>query len=180
MKQLKREKGIEKDELPEHPLSIGSMDCFDEYEKIQQAEFISTILTVNLASKFLSPNGLIIFNGSKSVMHGLKNAAPLEHIAKGTVMQQALNLSVNKFSEGVVWDNSVVNTFVCDNLIQDRNKAMFPAVNHATEWSDMKHVAHMFKYWAAGENRPINGSVYALENQGSRLFGRYVMPKFYN
>ena len=95
-------------------------------------------------------------------------------------MQQALNLSVNKFAEGVVWDNAIINTLACDTLIQDQNKKLFPAVNHAAEWTDMKHVAHIFKHWATGENRPINGSVYTLENQGSRVFGRYVMPKFYN
>ena len=42
----------------------------------------------------------------------------------------------------------------------------------------MKNVARMLKYWATGENRPVNGSVIELENQGRK--GNYVMPVFYN
>ena len=42
----------------------------------------------------------------------------------------------------------------------------------------MSQVAHMLKYWAAGENRPVNGTVVELENQGKK--GKYVMPVFYN
>jgi hypothetical protein len=72
---------------------------------------------VHLASKHLSPNGYIVFNGSKNTLYGHKLASPLENIAKGTIMQQALNLSLNKYHEEIVWDNTCVNTFVCETLI---------------------------------------------------------------
>lgn len=71
----------------ENPLNISSIDCFDEYEKIQQSEFISTILQVHLADEHLAPTGFIMFPGSKKVLVGDKEALPMEHIAKGTVMQ---------------------------------------------------------------------------------------------
>ena len=77
-----------------HPLNISNPKCFEEYEKIQQTEFISSMLMVHLADNYLSPTGFMIFNGSKNVLKGEKQAAPLEHIAKGTVMQMSLNLSV--------------------------------------------------------------------------------------
>lgn len=74
---------------------------------------------VHLSDQHLSPTGWIMFTGNKNAMHGLKEAAPLEHVAKSTVMQQALNLSVNKLREDIVYENVNVNTFICTRLIQE-------------------------------------------------------------
>ena len=101
----------------EHPFKISSMECFDKYEQIQQAEFISTMLMVHLADKHVSPTGWVMFTGNKNALHGLSNAAALEHVAKSTVMQQALNLSVNKLREDIVFENCNVNTFICTTLL---------------------------------------------------------------
>ena len=138
------------------------------------------MLAVNLASKILSPNGYFLLVGDKKILHGGKKAAVLEHVGKDVVMGTAVNLSVDKFKEGVVWDNSTINTFACSTLIQERTTTMDPAVNHKAEWLSMERAAHMLKYYASGENRPINGTVFGLVNKGGRLTGRYVMPEFYN
>ena len=53
------------------------------------------MLSVHLASKFLSPNGFLALSGSEAVMHGLNKTAALENVAKSVVMQQALNLSID-------------------------------------------------------------------------------------
>ena len=89
---------------------------------MQQTEFLSSMLMVHLADTFLSPTGLMIFNGTKNAMIGSKKGAPLEHVAKGTVMQMSLNLSVNKLREDIVYENSCITTFACDNLMQERLK----------------------------------------------------------
>lgn len=102
----------------EHPSLIGNMNCFDEYEKIQQAEFLSTMLTVHLASDHLSPTGYVLFMGSENAIStDPKKGMPMEKIAKGTVMQQALNLSAHKVREDVIYGNTNINTFICKTLI---------------------------------------------------------------
>ena len=121
-------------------------------------------MMVHLASHHLSPNGYIVFNGTKNALYGLRQGSVLENIAKSTNMQMALNLSLNKYHEDIVWDNTCINTFICETLIQDRNIKMNPSVNHKKEWLDMKNVANMFKYWSIGENRPINGSYFGFVN----------------
>ena len=113
---------MKSDEEVEHPLRISNPEIFSEYEKVQQTEFLSSMLMVHLADTFLSPTGLMIFNGTKNAMIGSKKGAPLEHVAKGTVMQMSLNLSVNKLREDIVYENSCITTFACDNLMQERLK----------------------------------------------------------
>lgn len=178
LRKLKRERGLE--EIPKHPFSVSSPECFSTYARIQQTEILSSMLSVHLASKFLSPTGLLVLSGSESVVHGGKKATPFEHIAKSVVMQQALNLSVDQMEEGLVWHNTNIISLALDKLIEDRTKALEPAINHDKEWLNVAHVAHMLKFWAGGENRPTNGSVVSLETHGSRFGGRYVMPKFWN
>ena len=75
------------------------------------------MLMVHLADNYLAPTGFMIFNGSKNVMNGDKKSAPLEHVAKGTVMQLSLNLSVHKLREDIVYENSCITTFACDGLL---------------------------------------------------------------
>ena len=75
------------------------------------------MLMIHLADNFLSPTGIMIFNGSKNAMIGSKKAAPLEHIAKSTVMQISLNLSLHKLREDIVYENSCILTYACDTLM---------------------------------------------------------------
>lgn len=138
------------------------------------------MLSVHLASKFLSPNGFLALSGSEAVMHGLKKNAALQNVAKTVVMQQALNLSVDQMEEGLVWHNAHIVALALDTLIEDRTKATDPLLDHEKEWLSIPHVAHVLKHWAAGENRPANGTVVSLQTHGGRWTGRYVMPKFWN
>ena len=73
MQKLEQEEG----EGAKHPLSISNIKCFDEYEKIRQTEFISTMLMAHLADRYLAPTGYMLYCGSKEVLHGQKTAAPL-------------------------------------------------------------------------------------------------------
>ena len=176
---MREDREIPEDEEFFHPFSISSPECFDNYEIIRNAEFLSTSLSVNLADNFLSPTGYIAFMGSKStVVNNLQKSSPLERIGKGTVMQMALNLSVNKLREDVVYDNAIVNTIVCDGLLQDLNIKLNPGKNNKKELLDMDHLAYMLKYWTRGENRPVNGTYVELVPQGQN--GEYVLPVFYN
>ena len=70
-----------------HPHYISSKHIFDEYEKVQRAEFISTMLTVRCADHLLAPTGLVMFCGTKNAIENdPKAGTPLEKIAKGVVM----------------------------------------------------------------------------------------------
>ena len=104
-----------------HPFSLSSVDCFANYERIQQSEFLSTMLAVHLADAHLAPTGFFMLAGSRAALFGDRQAAPLEHVAKSTVMQQATNLSMNKVREDLVYENSCMAVFVPDRLFQDRN-----------------------------------------------------------
>lgn len=134
-----------------HPHKIASQQVFEQYEQIQRAEFISTMLLVHLADRWLCPTGYVVFNGSKAVKHGdVTNATPLHHVAKGTVMQMGLNLSVLKLREDIVYENTNINIYLCDTLKQTRNKELMRPTDYRKDALDMEHVAHMFKYWASG------------------------------
>ena len=74
-----------------------------------------------------------------------------------------MNLSVNKLREDIVYENANINMFICDKLIQDRNKELYPGKKYEKEWVQMEHVGQMFKYFATGDNRPVNGSYFDLE-----------------
>lgn len=51
-------------------------------------------------------------------------------------------------------------------------------MKYKKEWNSMEQVAHMFKFWSAGENRPVDGSFVGLQAHGKA--GKYSLPKFYN
>lgn len=93
-------------------------------------------------------------------------------------MQQALNLSIFKLREDIVYENARITTFACDQLIQERTKKLYPGRNVNKDFLDMKKVASMIKHWSAGESRPVNGTYFTFENMGKN--GAYVMPRFYN
>ena len=87
-RELEKETGTIVDTPPNliHPMMISNPACFDEYEKIQQTEFLSTMLSVHLAEGHLSPTGYVLFVGSKDCLHGLSSeTTPLENMAKSVV-----------------------------------------------------------------------------------------------
>lgn len=56
---------------------------------------MSSLMTVHLASNFLSPNGYVVFTSDiESYKSFSKN--PLESMAKKVEMQTALNLSIDR------------------------------------------------------------------------------------
>jgi len=121
------------------------------------------MLAVHLADRYLAATGYVLFIATKNALESSPKAGtPLEKIAKGTVAQQALNLSMYKMREDLVYENSKINTYICDRLMQERNVALFPGKDVKKEWIKMDQVAHMFKYFCSGENRPENGTYWYL------------------
>ena len=137
------------------------------------------MLMVHCADRHLASTGYVLFISTKDAMESSpKHGTPLEKIAKGTISQSALNLSLNKMREDLVYENSCINTFVCDRLIQPRNQKLYPGKDVRKDWLNMQKVAHMLKYFGTGENRPINGTYWYLVNANKK--GTVVMPKYYN
>lgn len=163
MRQLEKNKE-DGEEKRHHPFSISSPECFDNYDRIQRAEFLSTMLAVHLSDKHLSPCGFFMLVGSRPALFGDRVAAPLEHVAKSTVMQQAINLSVNKIKEDLVYENSCMAVFVPDRLAQERNAEWFKKSKHdltyKKEWVPDDAVVNFLKYYAHGEQRPANGTYF--------------------
>lgn len=131
------------------------------------------MLMVHLSDQHLSPTGFMMFCGSQNVLTGLKESAPLEHIAKGTVMQQSLNLSVNKLREDIVYENTSITNFVFDKLLTERHMSYYPKTDYK-QWLKVELVAKMIKYWCVGDNRPINGTYFSFKPTGKR--SDYIMP----
>jgi len=139
---------------------------------------MSTMLMVHLAERHLSGTGYVLFTGSKGALYGEKTASPLEQVAKSTVMQQGLNLNTNKLREDLVYENSVINMFVADRLMQPRNMKYFKNTNFKQEWVPDEDIAHLLKYFALGEGRPLTGSYFNFYNAGKSK--KYTMPLYYN
>lgn len=114
-----------------------------------------TILAVHLADKHLSPNGFFMVCGSKPVLLGEKLAAPMEHVAKSAVMQAAVNLSVDKIKEDLVYEHTVMTAYVPDRLSQGRNIDLFKKSKHDQTYKDMlidnDDIANLLKLFAHGE-----------------------------
>ena len=65
---------------------LSDANIFEEYERVQQAELLSSMLTVHLASHFLSPNGYVAFSGSSKHFSAEDNKHLLESVCKKTTM----------------------------------------------------------------------------------------------
>jgi hypothetical protein len=79
-------------------LMIGSANIFEEFENMRNTEIQSSLLLTHLASKHLSPNGFVGYNGGSSE---LLNGSPhyinsLERIAYATQIKQGLDLSTDR------------------------------------------------------------------------------------
>ena len=181
---LKREAEEGGRDVPEdtkllHSMMISNPACFEEYEKIKRSEFLSTMLCVHLTEKFLSPTGYFLLVGNSPTLHGLsKETTPLENMAKSVVMQQAMNLSVQKIKEGLVYENAVINVYTCNRLAQEVNFKWLPYLNKKKDFLDMELVANMFKFFSRGENRPLNGTHFELEVFDKK--GKILMPRYWN
>ena len=92
-------------------------------------------------------------------------------------MQQALNLSVFKLREDLVYENANINIFACSRLHQKQNFEYFSR-RDKQNLLNVEKVAHMFKYFGAGENRPVNGTPFGLVPQDKE--GKILMPEYFN
>lgn len=83
-------------------------------------------------------------------------------------MQAGLNLSIDKFKHDIIYENSVVNTFLLQTMWSKNKefeqeliklKYLYPKIKAESSWLSMDQLAHMLKYFASGENRPLDGSI---------------------
>ena len=62
-----------------------------------------------------------------------------------------------------------------DKLNTLENRKRYPAANYR-EWVPCEHVANLLKMWAAGDNRPENGSFIGFKAYRK---GKEVYPEYY-
>ena len=114
------------------------------------------MLAVHLSDRHLSPNGFFMVCGSQAALLGQhKNASPLEHVAKHTVMQACVNLSVRKIQEDLVYENTCMTVFAPSFLDQERNQPFYKKHKHDKKSKNttvpVQDVVKLLKFFAQGE-----------------------------
>ena len=73
--------------------SIKDSDLFDKYERQDRLNFQSALLAAHIATKSLTPSGLLMFTGAAAVFEGPVNFAYAYYVAKSATHALALQMS---------------------------------------------------------------------------------------
>ena len=132
---------------------------------------------VHLASQHLSPNGYVVFNGGCPEIFTGANAQVdfVERIARSVSTKQGFDLSIDKQEENIVYANAGINI-----MLYPRKPVVLKQAFKKSELKQQANkttsIASLIKLWAAGDNRPENGSILGFDVDKS---GKVCLPKYY-
>ena len=129
--------------------SIRDIEGLKGFKKMHAYCTVSALFTAHLASHYLSPKGLLMFTGAKSVYLGPTPGMIGYHIAKTATHAIAQNMAT---LEDLPKD-AVVVTILPETLDTPSNREAMPDVDHS-KWARCDHVASIIKMWSDGENVP--------------------------
>lgn len=117
----------------------------------------SSIIAATLASKYLSPGGLIALTGAKAALEATPGMIGYG-LAKAAVHQ--LTKSLGTKDSGLP-ENTLAVAILPITLDTEMNRKWMPKADFST-WTPLSYVAELFDKWLKGDNRPDSGSLVAL------------------
>lgn len=117
----------------------------------------SSTIAATVASKYLSPGGLVALTGAKAALEGTPGMIGYG-LAKAAVHQ--LTKSLGAKDSGLP-ENSLAVAILPITLDTEMNRKWMPKADFGT-WTPLSFVAQLFDKWMKGTERPPSGSLVEL------------------
>ncbi|EGR34306.1 hypothetical protein IMG5_016970, partial [Ichthyophthirius multifiliis] len=140
--------------------NINSEDIFDQYQLQKQINMNPCLLTANLANKYLTSNGVIMFMGNQSSF-----TQPLyDKIAFSLIQNQVnfLNLSMGD-RETIDIDSFSLNLLQNDIEQEDNDQQ-----------NQYKQITQFIRRWAEGKSRPISGTFIKFNKKKNQYYPELI------
>ena len=148
--------------------SVTDDDVLEKYQEMDRMNFQSALLSGHLGTKFLAPQGLLMFTGAAAVFEGPVNFAYGYAISKAATHHLALQMA--ELTE--IPESSTVITILPQIIDTPGNREAMPDADTA-EWQPPARIADLVRSWAEGDNRPENGSFAKLKYENG-----IIVPEF--
>lgn len=122
----------------------------------------SSTIAATVASKYLSPGGLLALTGAKAALEGTPGMIGYG-LAKAAVHQ--LTKSLGAKDSGLP-ENALAVAILPVTLDTEMNRKWMPKADFGS-WTPLTYVAQLFDKWMKGEERPANGSLVELITKNS-------------
>lgn len=129
-----------------------------------------TLLGAHLATKYLSPNGLVVFTGAAAVFKEPQPEMIGYSIAKTGVHSLALNLTHYFISHEMA---SKVVTILPETIDTEQNREAMPKSDFS-KWSKPEQIGGLLRSWIDGHNVPNNGSFAVLKVKNGAVIPDFV------
>ena len=123
--------------------SIRDEDVLEKYLEIDRSCFQSALLAGHLSTKFLGPNGMLMFTGAAAVFEGPVNFAYGYAMSKAATHHLALQMA----ERTEIPENSTVVTILPQIIDSEQNRFDMPDADHKT-WAPPDKIADLVRGWA--------------------------------
>lgn len=149
--------------------SIKETDIFAQVRLMHEMQVLPTVLSGHLASKYLTPDGLLVLTGAALPFRQPAPGMLAYSLTKTAVHGVALNLAEK---EDLPSGSSVV-TILPEVIDTPENRKAMPDADF-NSWSSPDKIAELLKKWAEGKSRPANGSFAVLKNVNDAIVPEFV------
>ena len=148
--------------------SIKDNDVLQKYLAQDRINFQTALLTGHLSTKFLAPQGFLMFTGAAAVFEGPVNYAYGYALSKAATHHLALQMA----ERTEIPPSSSVCTILPQIIDTEANRAAMPDADKSG-WQPPSKIADLVRSWAEGDNRPENGSFAKLKFENG-----CIVPEF--
>lgn len=148
---------------------ISDNDILEKFHEIDKSCFQSALLTGHLSTKYLAPQGLLVFTGAAAVFEGPVNFAYGYAMSKAAT--HALALQMAERTE--IPESSTVCCILPQVIDTPGNREAMPDVD-TSEWQPPEKIAQLVRSWADGDNRPTNGAFAKLAYESGSIVPEFV------
>jgi dihydropteridine reductase len=140
--------------------SIKDEDYLQKVKLMNEVNLYPSLLAAHIATKYLNPNGLIVFTGAASVYKEPQPDMIGYALAKAGVHYLATNLA-EKTAKKELIDGKVI-TILPETIDTPTNRIAMPKADFS-KWADPNQIGQLLLSWVSGLNVPANGSFVQLK-----------------
>ena len=143
--------------------SIKEDNYYDQVKLMNEVCLYPSLLGAHLATKYLSPGGLVVFTGAAAVYKEPQSEMIGYALAKSGVhyLGTALAEKAKNFQGNVV-------TILPEVIDTETNRKNMPEAKFDS-WSKPEHIGQLLLGWVEGLNVPANGSFVLLKVKNGNL-----------
>ena len=134
-----------------------------------QKNLRSALLAGHLATRFLAPQSMLMFTGAAAVFDGPVNFAYGYALSKAATHTLAVQMAERE----EIPESSTVVTILPGVIDTPANQSDMPDADKS-EWQPPEKIAQLVTSWAAGENRPQNGSFARLAYKNECIIPEFI------